>query len=259
MSRGSLCAVGIGIRAPEQTSREAAARIERAEKVFSLVADPLAQYWVASLNPSTESLTYLYARDKERRQTYLDMVERILEEVRAQRSVCAVSYGHPGVAAFPLHESVRRARSEGFDAEMLAAVSAEDCLFADLGVDPMVGGCRSYEATDFLVHGRGADPASNLVLWQIGAIGETSWKPDAGVWNRDGLAVLVDTLLATYPSEHEVVVYEAARFPATPPKIARVALRDVANAGVTPLSTLYVPPSVESTVDEAMARRLGYL
>jgi hypothetical protein len=36
---------------------------------------------------------------------------------------------------------------------MLPAISAEDCLFADLGVDPADHGCPSYEATDFLVHG----------------------------------------------------------------------------------------------------------
>lgn len=259
MKSGSLCAVGIGIRAPEQTTAEAVARIERAEKVFSLVADPFSQYWLESVNRSTESLAGLYAREKERRQTYLEMVERIVDAVRTPSHVCAVSYGHPGVAAFPLHESVRRARDAGFPAEMLAAVSAEDCLFADLGIDPMVGGCRSYEATDFLINHRGADPASNLVLWQIGAIGERSWKPDAAAWNRDGLAVLIETLLAVYPPEHEVVVYEAARLPVTPPRVTRVALRDVAHAPVTPLSTLFVPPACASEPDESIARRIGFL
>jgi hypothetical protein len=34
---------------------------------------------------------------------------------------------------------------------MLPAVSAEDCLFADLGVDPGAAGCQSHEAADFLI------------------------------------------------------------------------------------------------------------
>src|SRR2546429_6584747 len=45
----------------------------------------------------------------------------------------------------------RQAREEGFEAEMLPAVSAEDCLFADLGVDPGDEGCQSFEATSFLL------------------------------------------------------------------------------------------------------------
>lgn len=256
VARGSLCAVGVGIRAPSQTTKEATDRIEGADKVFALVADPVTEYWLKKLNPNTESLADLYAAGKRRSQTYEEMVERILAAVRGGSSVSAVSYGHPGVAAYPLHESVRRARAEGFRAEMLAAVSAEDCLFADLGIDPVHGGCRSYEATDFLVYGRGADPASNLILWQIGAIAELSFKPQNIVWNPHGLAVLTETLLQTYPAHHEVIVYEAARFPACLPKIERTALRDLPNAVVTPLSTLFVPPAVDAPIDEGMVRRL---
>lgn len=256
VTRGSLCAVGIGIRAPLQTTKEAAERIERADKVFSLVADPVAELWLTKLNAGTESLADLYRPGVERSHTYEEMVKRILGAVRNGLSVCVVSYGHPGVAAYPLHESVRRARAEGFAAEMLAAVSAEDCLFADLGVDPIHGGCRSYEATDFLVFARGADPASNLVLWQIGTIAELSYRQQRDVWNPDGLAVLTDVLLQTYPPDHEVVVYEAARFAPCAPKIVRVALRDLPNAGVTPMSTLFVPPSERAPVDEAMMKRL---
>jgi uncharacterized protein YabN with tetrapyrrole methylase and pyrophosphatase domain len=254
---GSLWAVGIGIRAPSQATLEASARIERADRVFSIVADPLAEYWIRTLNPKTEALGSLYAVGKERLTTYHEMVERILGAVRQGFEVCAVSYGHPGVAAYPLHESVRRARAEGFRAQMLAGISAEDCLFADLGVDPINGGCRSYEATDFLVHRRGADPTSNLILWQVGAIAILVYKPDVEAWNRDGLAVLTETLLETYRADHEVVVYEAAKLPVCEPTIERVPLRELPRARVTAMSTLFVPPMAKADADEAMLKRLG--
>jgi len=257
LARGSLCAVGIGIRAPLQTTNEAAARIERADKVFSLVADPVAELWLTGLNAGTESLSDLYRTGVERSRTYEAMVRRILDAVRSGLRVCVVSYGHPGIAAYPMHESVRRARAEGFAAEMLAAVSAEDCLFADVGIDPVHGGCRSYEATDFLVFGRAADPAGNLVLWQIGAIAELSYQTHRGAWNPHGLEVLTGVLLQTYPPDHEVVVYEAARFASCMPKILRLPLRDLAQADVTPLSTLFVPPCERAAVDETMLQRLG--
>jgi uncharacterized protein YabN with tetrapyrrole methylase and pyrophosphatase domain len=254
---GSLCAIGVGIRAPAQTSLEAVSRIQGADKVFLLLADPLSEYWVRTVNENTESLTDLYAVGKERLQTYREMIERIVGAVQHGNRVCAVSYGHPGVAAYPLHESVRRARSEGFSAEMLPGVSAEDCLFADLGIDPINVGCRSYEATDFLVYRRAADPSSNLVLWQVGVIGEMGFLAKESIWNQAGLEILTQTLLQTYPSDHEVVVYEAAQIPLCRPTVERVPLCDLPRAGVTPLSTLFVPPAARALPDDAMMTRLG--
>ena len=40
---------------------------------------------------------------------------------------------HPGVYVAPSHETVLRARAEGYPARMLPGISSEDCLFADLG------------------------------------------------------------------------------------------------------------------------------
>jgi uncharacterized protein YabN with tetrapyrrole methylase and pyrophosphatase domain len=256
--RGALWAVGVGIRAPSQASLEAVSRIERADRVFSIVADPLAEYWIRSLNPRTESLGSLYAVGKDRRTTYREMVERIMDTVRDGFDVCAVTYGHPGVSAYPLHESVRRARAEGFSARMLAGISAEDCLFADLGIDPTDAGCRSYEATEFLIYGRGADVTSNLILWQIGAIAISEYRAEIDVWNRDGVLALTEKLLEVYRADHEVVVYEAASLPLCQPTIERVPLGALPRAHVTAMSTLFVPPMVEARLDEAMVARLGF-
>jgi len=256
-AKGSLCAVGIGIRAPAQTTLEAAARIRDADKVYAIVADPLAECWIRQLNRHTESLGVLYAPNKPLRETYREMAERIVGAVRDNLRVCAVSYGHPGVFADPIHEAVRRARREGFSAEMLAGVSAEDCLFAELGIDPAVAGCRSYEATDFLIRRRFADPSSGLILWQISAIAQTCPRSDGSASNRAGIAVLTETLLETYRRDHEVIVYESARFPICDSIIARMALENLQHAEVTALSTLYVPPMTKLQLDEAMMRRLG--
>jgi precorrin-6B methylase 1 len=78
---------------------------------------------------------------------YDRMVERILSYVRRGLNVCVVFYGHPGVFVHPGHESIRRARIEGFSACILPGISAEDCLFAELGIDPSKNG-QSFEATE---------------------------------------------------------------------------------------------------------------
>jgi Tetrapyrrole (Corrin/Porphyrin) Methylases len=253
---GSLAAVGIGIRSPAQATFEVASRIQTADKVFCLVADPIAEYWIRTLNVNTESLAGLYAIGKVRNETYREIVERITTAVKEGLGVCAVSYGHPGVAAFPFHEAVRLARAEGFPAEMLAGVSAEDCLFADLGIDPVDGGCLSYEATDFLLRRRLIDPASNLILWQIGVIAEPGYKQKAEAWNRDGLVVLAERLLEVYAAEHEAVVYETATILPSGATIERVQVSRLYEARVTPMSTLFVPPMRKAPIDEAMMKRL---
>jgi uncharacterized protein YabN with tetrapyrrole methylase and pyrophosphatase domain len=182
------------------------------------------------------------------------MVESIIDCVRSGANVCAVTYGHPGVFSFPMHEAVRQARREGFQATMLPGISAEDCLFADLGVDPGLRGCQSFDATDFLIYGRRFDPASALILLQIGVIGELG---TGTTLVTRGLRVLADVLRRHYDADHESVVYQAAEHPFCEPSIQRVPLAMLPDARISSKSTLYVPPKQSPPVDEGMMQLLG--
>jgi precorrin-3B methylase len=255
-ARAILVVVGTGIQAGGQTTLAAQRAIERADRVLFAVVDPLTVAWVRSLHPGAESLPYPMDGTP-RRQTYLDMVERILAELRQGLRVCAVFYGHPGMLTLPAHEAVARARAEGFRVRMLPGVSALDCLIADLGVDPGQDGCQMYEATDFLIRSRCFDAHVPLVLWQVGFIGNLGFFDEhdrAGI--ARGLAILTEALLERYAPDHEVVLYEAAVLPTEAPRMERVALADLARATVTDLSTLYVPPRAPAAVDTAMLARL---
>jgi uncharacterized protein YabN with tetrapyrrole methylase and pyrophosphatase domain len=234
---GSLVVVGTGIGAARLTA-EARAAIEGADEVLHLIPDPVSVRLVEQLNPHSRSLGDCYVEGEHRRAAYARMVEAILERVRGGVRVCAAFYGHPGVFSLPPHEAVRRARDEGFEAEMLPGISAEDCLFADLGVDPAEAGCQSYEATRFLERRPAIEPRAALVLWQIGVVGSAhhSAQPLA-----PRLGELVAHLGELYPDGHEVVVYEASSFPGVAPLIRPTPLAALA-AAVTPASTLYVPP-----------------
>lgn len=252
---GSLTVVGTGLQIG-QTTIEARGAIEAADKVFYLVADPLTGRWIERLNASAESLYDAYAVGTPRVESYAQMVARILAPVRAGMRVCAVFYGHPGVFALPSHEAVHRAREEGYAARMVPGVSAEDCLFADLGLDPGNGGLQSFEATEFLLYRRTFDPCVPLVLWQISVIGEFGYRTDQAA-DRGGLGVLIDELVQHYGPDHEVVIYEAATLPVCGPSIAIVRLADVATSAVSAVATLFVPAKPGRVVDQAMARRLG--
>ncbi len=252
MTAGSLDVVGLGIRTT-LVCPEARACIEVADKVFYLVADPISYLWLISVNPNAESLHTSYREGEIRMKAYLEMIDRILNAVRSGNRVCVVSYGHPGVFAFPMHESIRRAREEGFPSKMVPGVSAEDCLFADLGVDPGRTGCQSFEATDFLIYRRRFDPSCTLVLWQIGVIGNLDFQKE---YETAGLAVLTDVLCQYYPRNHEVTIYEAASLPGVKFSAETVPLFDLASARVNAISTLLVPPVEKRAPDAEMMTRL---
>jgi|SRR5271157_1215116 len=256
MSRGSLIVVGTGIRTVGHLTIEAIAWMKRADKVLYVVGDPIAVAIITQLNPQgAESLSGLYAEGKPRIQTYDEMVERILCCVRSGMLTCLACYGHPGVFVHPSHVAIQRARSEGFSAKMLPGVSSEDCLFADLGVDPGTGGCQSFEATDFLLNGRRLDPTSSVILWQIGVVGDATFK--RGMYNLSAFPLLIERLLHYYPPTHVVYLYEAAVFPGCEPIIWPVPLHALGHAPLSAGFTLYIPPAYPTTTDPAIYHQMS--
>ncbi|HYT78674.1 MAG TPA: SAM-dependent methyltransferase [Actinomycetota bacterium] len=253
-SPGSLTIVGTGIRTSLQTTSEARSAIEKADKVLYLL-DPVGARWVQILNPTAESLDNFYSIDRPRLDTYRMMVEEIMAWVRKGLDVCVAFYGHPGVFVDPSHDAIRRAQREGFEARMMPGVSAEDCLIADLGFDPGQWGLHSYEATEFLLHRRVADPSVHLILWQVGALGEMRARKGP---NPAAFGTLVDRLAERYGSDHEVVLYQASPYPIGGSSINRLRLADLVTADVSPMSTLYVPPAARPASDLGMAEMFGW-
>lgn len=255
--RGSLACVGLGMMLGAHLGPRARHHIEQADVVFVAASDALVELWVKTLRPEARSLQPLYAEGKSRLQTYREMVAAILDEVRAGRRVCGAFYGHPGVFAQVPHQAIAQARSEGFEAVMEAGISAEDCLYADLGIDPGRVGCQHYEASQLLFYRRRIDPSAYLVLWQIGVVGDRSYRRFAS--SSAHRRLLIERLLEDYPADHEVTVYEAATLPIVGPRMDRIALRDLAEAPLHMHSTLVVPPSEPLRADEAMLARIARL
>jgi uncharacterized protein YabN with tetrapyrrole methylase and pyrophosphatase domain len=229
---------------------EARVAIETADEVLYLVTNPVAVEWIEKHASRARSLHEFYEPGRDRRESYAEMVAEILEAVRRGAAVCAVFYGHPGVFVSPSDDAIRRARSEGFEARMLPGISAEDCLFAALGVDPSRFGCQTYEATDLIARARPIDTTAALIVWQIGVVGNLTFTPE-GDLSRLGL--LVDYLLRFYPADHEVVWYEASLYSVLDDVIVRCPLSALLETDVSPMATLYVPPSTSRRIDRALS------
>ena len=257
--KGSLTVVGSGIELVRDATIGTRMAIEQADKVLMLVTDPASETWIKKLNSNVESLFDCYVDGRPRLEAYKKMVGRILEAVKAGFNVCVVFYGHPGVFVNPSHEAIRIARTQGFSARMFPGISAEDCLFADIGLDPGKHGCQSFEATDFLVRNRKFDPKSPLILWQIGTIGDLFYHKNGRVLETSlhGLQVLRNVLETHYDKNHEVIIYQASHLPLCQPSIQHVALAKIQEANVNASSTMYVPPQSPQTQDEEIIKKLG--
>ncbi len=204
------------------------------------------------------SLQPYYAEGKRRTESYREMIEAMMNEVRKGKRVCGVFYGHPGVFAQVPHHTIARARAEGFDAEMHPGISAEDCLYADLGIDPGTYGCQHFETSQLMFYRRRLDPSAYLILWQIGLAGDRSISRfGTGAPYR---RLLLDLLAEEgYSAGHEVIVYEAATLPISTPRMERMSLSALIEAPLFMHSTLVVPPVRPMERNETMLRRLAEL
>ena len=254
---GSLVCVGTGMLLGGHISPISQSHIEQADVVFSLMSTGITERWVEEMHTDVRSLQPYYQEGKNRNITYNEMVEAILFEVRLGKKVTAVFYGHPGVFACVSHRALKKAQQEQYPAHIEAGISAEDCLYADLSIDPGKTGCINYEASQFMFYQRNIDPAAHLVLWQVGLAGDKSLaKFSTGKAYRQ---VLVDLLLETYPENHQVILYEAKVLPIDTMRAEFINLTDLPDAELHMHTTLVIPPSEKMRPNQKVLDKLAEL
>lgn len=257
MRRGGLACVGMGMTLGSHLTPLARSHIEQADVVFAALSDRIVEAWLQRMHGDVRSLQPYYQEGKSRMRTYREWVDVMMTEVRAGKRVCGVFYGHPGIFAWSPHKAIATARSEGFEATMEPGISAEDCLYADLGIDPGRLGCQHFEASQLLFYERRIDSTGYLVLWQVGIVGDMSLaRFRTGAEYRQ---VLVDVLSEDYPLDHEIIIYRGATLPIEKPRIQRVLLRDLPHAAMTAEETVVLPPAAALKPNVAIRERLAAL
>jgi uncharacterized protein YabN with tetrapyrrole methylase and pyrophosphatase domain len=172
-------------------------------------------------------------------ETYHQMVDRTLECLRINSTVCAAYYGHPGFFVYPSHRAVELARAEGHRATMVPGVSSLDCLLCDLGIDPSKG-CQIFEATDMILRRRKLDTSSHVVILQVSALGEASYSAEG--YDRRHLPSLASYLSEYYPSDFMVKAYHASHFPIADSMVKEIPIGKLNESKSEVTSTLYIPP-----------------
>lgn len=252
---GRLVVVGSGIQLGRHMTERALSEIRAAEVVLGL-ADSFQMEALRAERPDFISLAGYYGENKDRRKSYRQMETAIMEQVCAGHRVCAVFYGHPGVFADVPHRAIRKAREAGYEARMEPGISAEACLYADLGIDPGKRGVQSFEATQFLVYKRRVDPSALLILWQVALTGDLSCS--SFETRPERLQLLVDKLLKDYPPDAAAILYEAAWLPVEPFRAVRLRIEDLPDAHYKEYTTLVIPPARELTPDTESLHALGH-
>jgi precorrin-6B methylase 1 len=257
LRRGSLACVGLGMTLGSHLTPLARSHIQQADVVFAGLSDGVVELWLQRMHPDVRSLQPYYREGKSRMKTYREWVELMMVEVRAGKRVCGVFYGHPGIFAWSPHKAIEVARAEGYPAHMEPGISAEDCLYADLGIDPGRFGCQHFEASQLLFYERRIDNAGYVVLWQMGIVGNRSTgRFEAGPKYRE---LLVELLSRDYPLDHEAIIYRGATLPIEKPRIRRAALGDLHRVPLTAEETVVLPPARALKPNAAMQERLEAL
>lgn len=254
-TKGSFIAVSTGMLLAGHISVRAKKIVEEADVVLSLMPHPIAERWLDSISRAHISLQPYYSEGKSRKKSYNEMCERILEEVRKGKVVCGAFYGHAGVFACVPHNSIRLAKEEGFSAYMEPGISAEACLYSDLGIDPGSYGVQSYEASQFLFYSHQPNVVSYLLLWQVALAGELTAKTFKT--HKKNIKVLVEYLLHWYPPEHELILYEAAFLPLDSVRKEKIKLMDLPNTDLNLHTTLVVPPARKMNINNELVEAIG--
>jgi len=258
--RGELLIIGSGIDSIGFALGDEAL-IANADKVLYCVADPATVVWLRQIRPDALDLYVLYADDKVRYTTYMEMAEAQLYWVRQGLRVVVIFYGHPGIFVLSTHRAIQIARREGHRAVMRAGVSALDTLCADLSLDPSHPGLQTHEATDCLIRRRRIDTSLHVVLWQVGLIGELGYRRQGYLNNH--FSYFISWLEELYGSDYEITHYIGARYPGTDPLIQVLRLAELHDPArqqeVTGLSTFYIPPRDAVSMDQQTSIDLGIL
>lgn len=137
-------------------------------------------------------------------------------------------------------------------------ISAEDCLYADLGVDPSIPGIQVYEATDLLLRKRHIDTTANLILFQVGCIGDLGFKFNG--YENSKFELLLDYLEQFYGPDHIAINYVANMFNGSPTieaqTISQYRLPEVRQQ-VSGISTFFIAARQASENDPVMGEKLG--
>lgn len=243
---------GLGIRNIDQMTHEVERAIRRSREVLYVDTGVATRTYLEGLCPRVSPLyENSYQESGSRLSSYENMAARVVEAALDHPPVVFAMGGHPVVGADAPFLIRDAADALDLTVQVLPGISAMDCLFADLMIDPCVHGLQMFEATDLLLRRYPLQANVPALIWQIGVI-ETrlhSWRRSkAQRFDRFLSHVLQfyapsHPVTAVFSSPHPLMETQKLQFPLA--KIARHA--EQLHAGFT----LYIPAAGVRPIEDA--------
>jgi Tetrapyrrole (Corrin/Porphyrin) Methylases len=233
-----------GITAIAHLTLETIGYIQYADVVFYHANSGITATHIRELNPNAVDLYEYYGEGKIRNITYVQMAELMLREVRRGLSVVGLFHGHPGYFVKAGRRALAIAQMEGHETVLLPGISATDCLFSDLRIDPGVIGVQILKAAHVLREDACVATSNHVVLVQVGSVGDNTFSFTG--FKHTKLDRFFEKLISIYGEEQDSIYYVASIFPGLDPVILERKLgeyrhqkvQDTVNA-----ATLYLPPA----------------
>jgi precorrin-2 methylase len=233
--------LGLGMRASHLLP-ETADALRRCRRVLYLSHVPGVREMLSEHCADLVDLSGFYQDGTDRLGTYKRIAAATIDAALDRTPVALAVYGHPLVLSVPSTILIRLGAEFGLSVKALPAVSALDCLQADLGVDLVAAGLQTHEATDVLLYRRRLLPEIAAVLWQIGVL-ETRLSAGAARSRPQRLLRLREHLLRFYPAGHEAIAVSSSVDVSAGPELHRFRLEALADM-VDDFhlgTTLYIP------------------
>lgn len=250
--------VGLGIVHVGQITRETERLMAESNEVLYVERGIAIDNFLRQLCPRVTNLTTLYADEGDRQETYRRMAASVITAALDHPPVTFALYGHPLIFSYPPFLVQQMATYFDLRVRVLPAVSAMDCIFADLSIDPSMNGLQMYEATDLLLRRRPLHPDVPALIWQIGALETGLYSTHASRPER--FQRFLDHLLSFYHRNHLVFAVHSATHPMMKSEVLKFPLGEIsAFAAVLHAGfSLYIPPvSARPIEDWQLARQLS--
>ncbi len=243
--------VGLGVLNIDQITRETERAIRRSNEVLYVDTGIATQTYLESLCPRVTSLFETsYKETGKRLNAYHHMAARVLDAALDHPPVTFAMHGHPIVGAYAPFLIRDLAGLLALQVQVLPGISAMDCLFAELMVDPCVAGMQMYEATDLLLRRQSLQPDVPALIWQIGCV-ETTLHT-MRVSKPERFERLRSHLLRFYLPQHVISAVYSTPHPLMPSTMHRFAVGNLCDYAhlLHPGFTLFIPAAHERPIED---------
>jgi uncharacterized protein YabN with tetrapyrrole methylase and pyrophosphatase domain len=253
--------VGTGTVGYRQLTKEAEAALKKSDKVFlvhhqELISDYLEEF------TEVIDITDEYEDNTERSNTYQRMAERVISSAQEPDTdvVSLALYGHPMYFVDPSRIVMTEAPKHNLEVEVLPGISAIDCLYVDIGLDPSEDGLQIFEATDVLIREFELNPEVPTFLLQIGSVESTLYSMEESEPER--FTNIKEHLQQFYPDDHPLYLLQTATYPISKSERIQFELSqfdtEEVSERINHMQTLYVPPIESRGVKNSeMQRKAG--